>query len=326
MRQRKPAPLAVTFFAFDYVWAGAVHLIRDLLSMPASIGLREPQAPIAARVASINGDPVRSFNGVPLSVDGAIGDCRGNRLIVLPPIWGYRPDLIHHPDVAAWLRTEHQAGAWILGVTSGVYYAAEAGLLDGGEATTHWSYLRDMQARYPAIRLYGRQAVTRHNRVLCCSGLNAVFQSIHFLIQAFLGEQAARQMARYAYAGLPFDDTAPFLLLESAKTHADALVREIQRWVDEHHADITDLADLTAQFPVSTRTLHRRFRQATGRSPGEYLRLVRMEYARHWLCTTRLPVQAVGHRVGIEDANTFTRQFREETGTTPRAFRALRGA
>ena len=101
--------------------------------------------------------------------------------------------LAAHRDMYPWLRRQAAKGAYVAGVCVGAAYLAEAGLLDGREATTHWASAPELQRRYPAVKWRPDKMMTEDRRVLCSGGVYASIDLSLYLVEKFCGHEIAVQ-------------------------------------------------------------------------------------------------------------------------------------
>lgn len=287
--------------------------------------------PFRVRTIGVTTEPIAGAGGIMLCPQKAIDDVEGCEIVFLPaltphPEWmekcGEEP--VFDDRLKDWIRDRHAAGATIVSLCTGSFVLAEAGLLDGLPATTHWACADRLQRRFPAIDVQGRRPiiVTGEEGRLISAGTGIYHGDLMLLlVQRFLGHEAAHSFARLSgkfWAGEAVDVYAR--LVERANVE-DALVREAQAWLAENLTTADPVRALARHFHQTERTLTRRFQAATGKSPLAYLQCLRVEKGRRWLESTRIPVVEIADRVGYSDVRHFTRVFRRETGFTPGAYR-----
>ncbi|MEE4277297.1 MAG: helix-turn-helix domain-containing protein [Halieaceae bacterium] len=262
-------------------------------------------------------------SGLQLGVDADIRQLDGCDLLILPAIWRH-PRRVYRRlqpflDV---IRRVHDDGAIICSVGSASGLLAEAGLLDGRVATTHWQDFARFEAAYPAVQLKRRHLITQSDRVYCVGSVNSIADFTVHLVGRWYGDAIARAVesqfspeARQSFAAAAFLERAP-------SAHHDALVRDTQDRMEAAPEKPHRLEDLAASVGLSARSLGRRFRQATGRAPMQYLRDLRLQEARALLQNSDLGVAEIGDRCGFASSSRFAQVFREHVGMSPRAYRA----
>ncbi len=286
----------------------------------------QPGAPLFdVRVVSPFADPFRCHDGVLVEPDRAIAEAGGADIVVVCDM--HRPiDSPPHgafPEAAAWLRDRHAAGAQVCSVCSGALMLAEAGLLDGREAASHWAYAPMFRRHYPQVRLRKGLALCPGDEAgrLVTTGAVMAWQdlALYLIARHFGPAQAIRTAKAYLFSRhsdgqLPYAVTTPWL------QDGDALIRDSQVWIAANYAEANPVSRMIERSGLSERGFARRFRAATGTAPIAYVQTVRVEEAKQLLETGRLTVDEVAHAVGYEDPASFGRLFRRMTGLSPAAY------
>jgi transcriptional regulator GlxA family with amidase domain len=238
--------------------------------------------------------------------------------IVVPSVWNLSMDNLRESDNAlAWLRRQHQQGCIVAGLVTGVFYLAEAGLLDGREATIHWASVNIFQQRYPNIKITPQVQLIESDNIISTSTTPATFHVTLLLIQRFLGDRAA-EFASHYFAIRDKEAPLPEFLEPSS---LDTLVDAVRDKIRMNYTEDISLEGLASEFNVTSRTLSRRFVAATGITPIHYLTKQRLNIARRLLQSTDFQIQRIAEQSGFASATVFGRSFKQEFGQTPREFR-----
>lgn len=227
--------------------------------------------------------------------------------------------------VLPWLRRMAGQGVRIAGVCSGVALLAEAGILDGRRATTHWGMAACLKQRFPAVNWQPEYLVTDAGDVYCGGGINAAADLALYLVEKYCGREVATQTARSLLIEMPRTWQIAFAHLSQHTEHEDVPVREAQEWLHRHYADEVHLEGIAAMVGMSPRNFARRFKIATGQSPLNYLHALRIETAKRLLENGRQTVQAIMLETGYEDGIFFRKLFKRHTGVPPSEYRARFG-
>jgi transcriptional regulator GlxA family with amidase domain len=201
---------------------------------------------------------------------------------------------------------------------------AEAGLLDGQEATSHWSTVNLFSDYYPDVRLRPERIVSPagpEHRVVTCGGMASWEELALYLIARFSGEAEAVRIAKVFLLGDRSEGQLPFAAMARVRRHEDAAIARCQSWLAEHYDEPHALGRMPELAGLKPRTFARRFRAATGYTPVEYLQTLRVEEAKLLLEGTGESVEAIARTVGYEDAAFFRRLFKRITGVTPARYR-----
>jgi AraC family transcriptional regulator, transcriptional activator FtrA len=211
----------------------------------------------------------------------------------------------------------HERGARIASVCVGAFVLAEAGLLDGRRATTHWAYAEDLQRRYPLVDVDPSVLYVDEGSVLTSAGVAAgVDLCLHLVAQDHGAEVAAAVARRLVMPVHRSGGQAQYIQTPVAPATSDLV-----DWASRHVGDGLTVDDLARHANVSSRTLTRMFRAATGLPPGEWLQQARLRRARQLLESTDLPVEQVARSAGYESGTTMRAQFTVHLRTSPRAYR-----
>jgi AraC family transcriptional activator FtrA len=223
------------------------------------------------------------------------------------------------------LRAAHRRGARVLAICSGAFVLAQAGLLDGRAATTHWRLADQLAAAYPRVRVDPDVLYVDHGDVGTSAGTAAGIDLCLHVLRADHGAAYAAEVARRMVMP-PHREGGQLQYVSRPvpRRDGDALAPLLD-WAAGRLDQPLSLAVLAARAGVSSRTLARRFREQTGTSPGQWLLAQRLAAARTLLEETDLPVEAVAARVGLSSATNLRRRFGQALRTTPGAYRRAFG-
>jgi transcriptional regulator GlxA family with amidase domain len=209
----------------------------------------------------------------------------------------------------------------IAGVCTGVVLLAEAGLLNGCQATTHWALADQYRRRYPDVDWKPELFITRSDNIFCGGGVYAALDLCLYLVEHFAGYEVAKQTGRSLLIDSPRTWQASFSVPLLNQQHHDDRIRVAQDYLHEHFNETFTMDELAQRIGMSTRNFIRRFKQATGKTPLTYLHTLRINCARQLLETDFRSVQEVCYEVGYEDIPFFRNVFRRHTGLSPREYR-----
>jgi transcriptional regulator GlxA family with amidase domain len=325
------APPQIVVMAFAEVSASVLFGLYDLLHAPGRdwplvVEGRPGESQLRPCIASVDGRPLRVANGVHVVPEAALHAHPTPAVAIVPEVFvAPGEDLEGRFDAEiAWLRRVHDSGAIVAAACSGALLLAEAGLLEGQEATTHWAYCDALVARHPGIRLQRQRALVAagSGQRLVMAGGGTSWQDLGlYLIGRLLGMEAAMQVARVYLIDWHQAGQQPFARLSASRQADDAVVTRCQLWAAEHYASRHPVAGMLQQSGLSERSFMRRFRQATGLAPLQYVHTLRLEEAKQMLEATDWPVEAVAEQVGYEDAGYFARLFKRTVALTPAQYR-----
>lgn len=227
------------------------------------------------------------------------------------------------PLEAAWLASSHAAGTFVCSVCTGSLLLADAGLLNGVEATTHWVACDLFSRYYPDVRLNAARVLLPagpEHRIVTSGGAASWEDLVLYIVARFCGEAEARRLAKIFLLGDRREGQLPFAAVVP-RQHDDAVVASCEAWIRERLADPNPVAGMVQQSGLPERTFKRRFATATGSSPLDYVHTLRIEVARQRLETTSEATDDVAAAVGYDDPAFFRRLFKRRTGVTPARYR-----
>ena len=275
------------------------------------------------RLATIDGKKVNSLSAFGLVPHCSIHDVRQTDIIVVSASgWDLKDRIMRSTSLLPWLRKWHGKGAYIAGMCTGVAFLAEAGLLDGRSATTHWAMGDKLKESYPKVRWQTEQFVTEDGRVMCSGGVYAAIDLSLYLVEKFCGHEIALQCARSLLVSLPRGCQSGYAVVPLSRPHDDEKIRQVEDWLRDHFDSDVSIDLLAGRAGMGSRNFIRRFKAATGRLPGAYVQMLRMSAARELLERGTPSIQTVCSKVGYEDVAFFRRLFRRHTGMAPAEYRA----
>jgi len=267
--------------------------------------------------------PLAQGLSIPVTEDDAITI---PDILLIPAIWRHpRWVLHHHPWQLDVIRRCVEGGSWVCSVGAGSFLLAEAGVLHEGVATTHWHWFDTFETTYPNVALRRDQLITQQGRIFCVGSVNSIADLMVYLAGQIFSRATATTIENQFSPEIR-RRFSPHELLSSGETHQDEKILDVQWLIRSELKQSINLARLAKSCDMTTRTLNRRFRAATGMTPVHYQHTIRTEEAKALLLNTNLPVAEVGWQVGFRDASVFSRRFRTLAGVTPRQYRiAVRG-
>jgi len=323
--------LKIAILALPQATASTVYGMYDLFASTGRdweflVNGKPGEQKIQPFTVSADGARYQGGNGVWIQPDFAFNDSPVPDVICIP-------ELLVDPNEdtrgcyeaeTAWINRHYAAGATLATACSGALLLAEAGLLDGQDATTHWGYTGALGSRYPNIRMHPQRALVvsgEGQRIVMAGGGTSWLDVALFLIARLISLEAAMRVARVNLIDWHDLGQQPFAALTIARQVDDAVISDCQAWVAEHYDQDAPVAAMLARSGLTERTFKRRFAKATGLPPLEYVHTLRLEEAKQMLETGELPVEAVANEVGYEDASFFGRLFRRKVGLTPAQYR-----
>ncbi|MFV0276687.1 MAG: GlxA family transcriptional regulator, partial [Parahaliea sp.] len=311
--------------------ATSVTLPMEILqaaSQMASVEQRgQPQVRFVLAGPEPNPGPLRLASGVTLRTDLGFTQLPALDLLILPAIW--RNPLPTLRQAAPWLgllADIASSGTRICSVGTASCLLAEAGLLDGRPATTHWNYFSRFAQRYPQVELKTRHLITQSDNIYCVGSVNSIADLMVHIVEDWFGTRIAKAVEQQFSPEIRRSFRAAAYQGRARGSHHDETVLEAQQYLQDHLGKEVSLATLARRLELSPRTLNRRFREATGVSPRQYLTGLRLATARDLLRRSNLSIGDICWQLGLQDVSYFSRLFRRHHGISPMRYRrAARG-
>ena len=201
---------------------------------------------------------------------------------------------------------------------------AEAGLLDGRTATTHWAFQALLRQRYPRVRLAPQAILVDQGRIVTAGGATSFVNLALFLVERLLGQDVAWASSRMFLVDPNKSPQGAYAAFSTQKDHDDEPILHAQEIIEKEISNAPAIDELAHRVSLSRRTFVRRFHLATGNAPRDYIQRVRVEAAKRALERGDLVGSVAGH-VGYDDAVAFRKLFVRLAGLTPAEYRSRYG-
>jgi AraC family transcriptional regulator, transcriptional activator FtrA len=220
------------------------------------------------------------------------------------------------------IRAAHARGARLVSICSGAFVLAATRLLDGGTATTHWRHAAALQARFPKVRIDATSLYRSHNRVFTSAGSAAGIDLLIDIVRQDFGPRAANSVARRLVVSAHRTGGQAQFLERPVPVHPGREIAPLLDRIRDNLKQSWTTATMARECRMSLRTFLRRFREATGRSPGDWLVEERIEAAKVLLCEQPLSIETISAVVGFGSAHALRHHFRSKAGLTPTEYRS----
>ncbi|MGB9110119.1 MAG: DJ-1/PfpI family protein, partial [Telluria sp.] len=231
------------------------------------------------------------------------------------------------PELVAWIARRAPEARRVCSVCTGAFYLAAAGLLDGRRATTHWRYVDQLAAGFPAIAIEQDALYVEDGNVVTSAGSAAGLDMLLHLVRSDFGADVANKVARRLVIPAHRDgDQAQLVTRPLPPSDADSIARTMD-WTRENLRAAHTLASMAAQAKMGVRTFQRRFKDRTGASPLDWLVRERVMLAAQLLETRPgLDIEAVADLAGLGSPESLRRHFRGHGLPSPARYRKLHQA
>lgn len=295
------------------VFAGASRLTEATSGAPA----------YTIALIGTSAGPIMTRSGYALVAERAYGKLRAAPDTLL--IAGGDGALEARGDRAllAWLRRMAPRVRRLCSVCTGSLVLAEAGLLDGRRATTHWASCEHLRRRHPAVRVEADPIFVKDGHVYTSAGVTAGIDLALALVEEDLGAKVARTVARHLVVFMQRPGgQAQFSAQLAAQAPSSTSLASLQAYIAEHPGADLSVPALARRAAMSPRTFARRFRAELGVSPGQYVQRVRVESARRRLEQAKDSVAEIAERCGFGSEETMRRSFLRALRVAPSSYRA----
>jgi transcriptional regulator GlxA family with amidase domain len=322
-------PVTVALLAAPDTTASTLYGFVDALSSAGRdwqlLHGQEPGGPLfRPLVVSDDGRPLLAANGVLVAPDSGFAQCpRPDVACITDLMVAPGQPLDERYDAAVdWLRACHAAGTVLASACSGAVLLARTGLLDGLDATSHWAYCDALKREHPSTRWHPERGLVVATQDLVMAGSGVAWHMLAlYLIARFAGPQEAMQVARMNLMELNSTSPVAYASLTHGAHSSDPLIARCQQWAAMNYHVESPVSQMVALSGLPERTFKRRFTQATGMSPLEYVHTLRLEEAKQMLEAGDEPVEAIAVEVGYQDASFFGRLFRRKVALSPAQYR-----
>ncbi len=264
------------------------------------------------RFFGIDGQPVLSSSGLPVMPESTLSRAEGGDYLIVMPSYEFRAHA--RADTLLALRAAARRYLALIGMDTGSWLLAAAGLLDGRRATIHWDELAALAETFPEVEVTDDRFVIDANR-LSCGGVTTAFDLILHLIREQHGPMLALEVAAMFMHGTR-ETPWEYRRSKSAVIHAAV---SLMRQNIELPLSIPAIA---ARMGISRKRLESLFQAETGTAPQTIYKSIRLREARRLVAHTGHSIAEIATRSGYADPAAMTRAFRAEFGTTPTALRS----
>lgn len=219
------------------------------------------------------------------------------------------------------IRRWHARGSVICGACTGNIFLAGSGIAQGRALTCHWISESVLSETFPDEKFNAKEMLYDHGDIISLGGAYAIQHIVIYIIEKLVNRELAIATSKLMMVEPEKGMQSPFRLFLPDKKHGDSAIKEIQDWLEVHFRHAVSIGDLAERMNISERQFCRRFKNATGDSPGNYIQRLRLEFVKHSLENNDKSPSLIIWDTGYEDVSSFRRLFKRETGMTMNEYR-----
>ena len=309
------AAIKVAIAAFDGIRPFHLSVPCAVFGEPAGA---EPLYEV--RVCAVEPGELRSQAGFTIGTGYGLRELERAQVVVVPS-WRDAHEVPPASLLGA-LRRAHRRGALVVGLCLGAYALAEAGLLDGRRATTHWRWAERFAQRYPKVRVDPNVLYVDEGDVLTSAGTAAGIDCCLHVVRRQFGAEATNRIARTLVVPPHRQGSqAQYIEQPVLATAAESPLTKVLGWAARHLDEPHNLDSLAARAAMSRRSFTRHIRQHTGTTVGQWLLVQRLALAQRLLETTGQPIERIAERAGFGTSLSLRQHFAATLATTPSVYR-----
>ena len=291
---------------------------RANLALPASSRLPRYTWQVASTTRR---KTIEGSSGLKVVADAQLADLDPTRRWGTVIVTGRGTEGAANDAISDWLRLAARRAGRIVSVCAGAFLLAEAGLLDGRRATTHWQRSNELAQRHPAVRVDAAPIYTQDGRVFTSGGATAGFDLALSLVERDLGFSIAQEVAKtlVLYLRRP-GGQSQFSAALAREARSGSPIRVLQSWISEHLKEDLRVERLARRAAMSPRNFARVFAEEVGTTPARYVEELRLQAAKQRLESRDGSLERIATDCGFGNAINLRRVFQRHLGIGPREY------
>jgi len=265
--------------------------------------------------------PVKTLSGLQIVADEAYEKTDAEFDTLLIP-GGYIEKAMADEKLIAWIKVMVPKVRRVVSVCTGSFLLAEAGVLDGCKATTHWHWSEKLSKNYPLVCVQPDHIFIKDGNIFTSGGITSGIDLALALVEEDWGRELALHVARFMVVFLKRpggQSQFSAYLTNEASERSD--IRDLQGWIMDHAAEELSVELLADRMAMSPRNFARLFSNETGTTPAKYVEMVRIDQARNLLDSSDLGVEWIAVKTGFKDPERMRRAFVRQLGVNPHDYR-----
>lgn len=314
-------PIKVAIVNYEHALASAIIGIVDIFAIVNEFCLDESSTHYFETKIIHTSDSIRNFNMQVHFESEPLNSSDNFDLIIVPPLIDIEHKFDTNTNLLKWLKLMYNRGNTISSVCIGAYILAQASLLDGKRATSHWIIEQKLRHDYPLINLDINKLIVEDQNIITAGGVSAYIDLCVFCVRKFISIELAYVCANYLGVDAGRTSQQHYKNLSAIASYNDKDIQLLIEWMNDNFNKTITLKDMAKKIHVSERTLMRRFKKNTGELPNQYLQKIRVQTAKDLLISTNDSFEYITYLIGYTNTSTFRNMFKEMTGLTPGEYR-----
>ncbi|HEV8283844.1 MAG TPA: helix-turn-helix domain-containing protein [Chitinophagaceae bacterium] len=248
-------------------------------------------------------------------------------LIIIPAMFSNKIETVLQKQgrLIAWIKQQYEQKAELASICVGAFLLAATGLLNGRKATTNWMFAGLFKKMYPQVLLEDDKIIIDQGRIYTCGGAFSFTSFMIYLIEKYCGHEEAIIASKILMINIHQQPQNSFSIFQFQHDHHDEAIEDVQAFIEKNYSNLITIQELASRCNMGVRNFMRRFQQATGNSPLEYLQRVRIEAAKKLLENKNFSIEQVAFKCGYEDMSFFRKVFKRHVSITPREYKEKYG-
>lgn len=306
---------------YDHALASAIVGIMDIFAIVNNFCLADDQhTKFNVKVLHVK-DNVKNFNMQLTFNSQQLNPNETFDLIIIPPLIDIEHKFDTDSKLLEWLKRENIKGTLIGSICIGAYILAQAGLLDGKQATSHWVIEEKLKKDFPLIKLDINKLIVEDDNIITAGGVSAYIDFCLHCTRKLISTEVAYVCANYLGVDAGRVSQQHYKNLATIFVNNDKDIQILIQWISSSFKEEITLEDMARKISVSKRTLLRKFQKATGHLPNQYLQKLRVEKAKQLLLNTNDSFEYITYLVGYSNTSSFRKLFKKMTGLNPREYK-----
>jgi transcriptional regulator GlxA family with amidase domain len=280
------------------------------------------------KIISEKGHSVIAYNGQSIHVHSNFDELEEMDMIIaapiMPAVFTEKQTFEHLEKLEAYSKQilkYHKKGVAISSVCTGIYLLAKAGILNGKQATTHWKAVPVFQRLFPDIDITQIDVLIEDSSIIMAGGAASYLDLGIELVRRFSTNEISTRCKNLLVFNRHEDTQGLYEEFDGEITHSDDQIQKIQQWLLENYQSNFTLEKVSETFGMGSRNFQRRFKNATGCSPTQYIQKIRISAAKNLLIMTNDSLYKITDQIGYNDFSSFSRLFKKQCGMTMSEYR-----